>query len=85
MACQIGERSEGITCPIQSQINLCCAQSLVLLLDGSQDFSQFSDASPSKIADFGKKISRALAAPLVLHLALSNYINSFWSFISPGS
>jgi len=43
MACQIGEHSEGITCPIQSQINLCCVQSLILLHDGSQDFSQFSD------------------------------------------
>jgi hypothetical protein len=30
MTCQIGKR-EGITCPIQSQFNLCCAQSLVLL------------------------------------------------------
>ena len=46
MAHQIGARSMGIVPLVQSWINLCCAQSLILPHDGSYDFSQFSDALP---------------------------------------
>ena len=44
MAHQIGARSMGIVPLMQSWINLCCAQSLILPYNGSYDFSQFSDA-----------------------------------------
>ena len=44
MAHQIGARSMGIVPLMQSWINLCCAQSLVLPYNGSYDFPQFSDA-----------------------------------------
>jgi len=43
MAHQIGARSMGIVPLMQSWINWCCAQSLLLPYDGSYDFSQFSD------------------------------------------